>query len=174
MTKARWHGTGRPARRDVILGLGMAGTAIAFSSVAPAQGAGENESTLTRFLDLSRLATRRRSLDAVLGRRIYEELNRTTQRFDFRVDALRHLADRSGIDDVEVLTATLEREDRDLAQLLHAIIVAWYTGVVGDGPDAKLVAYANALMFDTVRDAVAVPSYCLASPTGWSGRPPAV
>jgi hypothetical protein len=171
---ARWRGAGRPARRDVILGFGMAGTALALSSIAPADAAGENESTLTRFLDLSRLATRRRSLDAVLGRRIYEELNRTTPRFDFRVDAMRSLADRAGIDDVEVLTATLEREDRDLAQLLHAIIVAWYVGVVGDGSDAKLVAYSNALMFDTVRDAVAVPSYCLASPNGWSGRPPAV
>jgi hypothetical protein len=174
MTKARWLGTGRLARRDVILSLGVAGCALATVSVLPAAAAGEDESTLTRFLDLSRLATRRRSLDAVLGRRIYEELNRTTPRFDFRVDAMRRLADRGGVDDVEVLAVTLAREDRDLAQLLHAIVVAWYTGVVGDGPDARLVAYANALMFDTVRDAVAVPSYCLASPNGWSGRPPAV
>ena len=29
-------------------------------------------------------------------------------------------------------------------------------------------------MFDTVRDVVAVPSYCNAAPNHWTARPPAV
>jgi hypothetical protein len=159
------------ARREVLALIGAG--AILGAGLAPADAA-EGDSTLTRFLDVSRLLTRRRALDAVLARRIYEELGTKLPRFDYRIDAMRRFIDAEGIGDVEALMAALDREDRDLAALARTVLAAWYTGVVGDGADARLVAYQNALMFDTVRDVVAVPSYCLAAPGAWAARPPAV
>lgn len=176
MTKAGPTAAQGLGRRQLLAGFGAAALAMGspeclFASDAEAA---EGESTLTRFLDVSRLLTRRRALDAVLGRRIYEELNRVVPRFDYRIDAMRRFIGAQGIADVETLAAGLAKEDRDLAGLATTMITAWYTGVVGNGPDAKLVAYDNALMFDTVRDAVAIPSYCRGAPNYWTARPPAV
>ena len=173
MTKARSVAARGLGRRSFLVGLAGGAATLSLPLAGPVL-AQEGESTLTRFLDVSRLLTRRRALDAVLARRIYEELNRVVPRFDYRIDAMRRFIDMQGIIDVEVLAAGLAREDRDLAGLLKTILSAWYTGVVGDGANAKLVAYANALMFDTVRDVVVVPSYCSAAPDYWTARPPAV
>ena len=159
-------------RRSFLFAIG--GGAVALSVPGAGALAAEGESTLTRFLEVSRLLTRRRALDAVIGRRIYEELNRLVPRFDYRIDAMRRIIDAKGISDVEALVVDLAAEDRDLSGLLRTILAAWYTGVVGDGENAHLIAYDKALMFDTVRDAVVVPSYCRAAPGYWTASPPAV
>jgi hypothetical protein len=57
---------------------------------------------------------------------------------------------------------------------LHRIISAWYLGVAGDGGvagGAKVIAFEQALMFDQVRDAVVVPTYCRAAPGYWITQP---
>jgi fructose 5-dehydrogenase small subunit len=174
MRNARPAASSGLARRELLALIGAAAAGLAGGAMpGGAQGA-EGQSTLARFLDVSRLLTRRRALDAVLGRRIYEELSPRLPRFDFRIDAMRRFIDAGGHGDVETLMASLDREDRDLAGLARSVIAAWYTGVAGDGPDARLVAYQNALMFDTVRDTLPVPSYCHAAPGSWAQRPPAV
>jgi len=56
----------------------------------------------------------------------------------------------------------------------RALTTAWYTGTVGSGPKAEVVAYADALMYWPVRDAMAPPTYCLAGPASWVQPPPPV
>lgn len=55
-----------------------------------------------------------------------------------------------------------------------AIVAAWYTGTVGKGPHARLMAYKEALMYWPVRDALTVPTYCTNGPLWFTATPPAV
>lgn len=55
-----------------------------------------------------------------------------------------------------------------------AIVAAWYTGTVGSGPRARLIAYKEALMYWPVRDALTVPTYCTNGPLWFTAPPPAV
>src|SRR6476620_9470590 len=55
-------------RRQILIGIGVGALALGApgGTVVADAVAAEGESTLTRFLDVSRLLTRRRALDAVL------------------------------------------------------------------------------------------------------------
>ena len=46
----------------------------------------------------------------------------------------------------------------------HRIIFGWYTGVVDDSPTAELLAYAEALMYQPTKDAIALPTYSFNGP----------
>ncbi len=61
-----------------------------------------------------------------------------------------------------------------LKDLALAIVEAWYTGTVGHGPHAILLAYQEALMYRPVRDGLTVPTYCNFGPLWWTGHPPDV
>ena len=59
-----------------------------------------------------------------------------------------------------------------LQDLASDIVAAWYTGTVGRGPTAVVVAYEEALMYQPVRDALTVPTYCSYGPLWWTAAPP--
>ncbi|MDQ2148475.1 sugar dehydrogenase complex small subunit [Alcaligenaceae bacterium C4P045] len=66
----------------------------------------------------------------------------------------------------------LAAEQIGLKDLALAIVRAWYTGTVGLGDRAILLAYQEALMYRPVRDALTVPTYCNFGPLWWTGTPP--
>lgn len=60
-----------------------------------------------------------------------------------------------------------------LRETLLAIVAAWYTGTVGHGTGAQLVAYKEALMYRPCADGLVVPTYCSDGPAWWTAPPPA-
>lgn len=126
------------------------------------------------FLQLSELLTGRRDLNPELSHRLGAALAAVNSDFARQVSAIAALARTRAMDAVEPLATTLDVQDPKLAGTLHAIIAAWYTGVAGDGPKAKVIAYRDALMFQVVEGVVAAPSYCRAAPDYWTAKPPTV
>ncbi|ARU93605.1 sugar dehydrogenase complex small subunit [Tatumella citrea] len=55
-----------------------------------------------------------------------------------------------------------------LGDFLQQILTAWYTGTIGDDYKGTLVAYKEALMYDTVSDGLVVPTYCGNGPLWWT------
>jgi fructose 5-dehydrogenase small subunit len=59
-----------------------------------------------------------------------------------------------------------------LKQTALAIISAWYLGVVNDAPDAEVLAYARALIYEPTKDVMTIPSYAISGPNEWSAEAP--
>jgi hypothetical protein len=70
--------------------------------------------------------------------------------------------------------STLMRSARDagLGEVALAVVAALYTGTVGSGSRTAVVAYADALMYRTVADGMAPPTYALGGPAWWVAAPP--
>ncbi|MBS0877688.1 MULTISPECIES: sugar dehydrogenase complex small subunit [unclassified Tatumella] len=62
--------------------------------------------------------------------------------------------------------------DAGLGDFLQQILTAWYTGTIGDDYKGTLVAYKQALMYDTVSDGLVVPTYCGNGPLWWTAPVP--
>jgi hypothetical protein len=159
-----------PSRRSVLrVGLALAG-AVAAPGSAPAQQAPPHPDD--EFLSLSELLTGHSKLNPELGHRLNASLSDTHADFDAHVSACTAFARAHGLSAAQPLIAALQAQNLQLAAMALAIVSAWYTGVAGDGPQAKVVAYPEALMFRTVQDVLTVPSYCRAAPGYWTARPP--
>ena len=125
------------------------------------------------FLQLSKLLTGRSELDAETSWRLNAALTATHQDFPAQVSACASFARAHGFATVEPLAAALDAQNPQLAAVLHAIVTAWYVGVAGDGPQAKVIAWREALMFDAVGGVLPAPSYCRAAPGYWTAKPSA-
>lgn len=156
--------------RRRLLGGGAA-TALAFLSGARhrawAEQPGDDE-----FLQLSKLLTGRADLNAETSRRLNAALTAAHQDFPAQVSACASFARAHGFATVEPLAAVLDVQNPQLAAVLHIIVSAWYVGVAGDGPQAKVIAWREALMFDAVGAVLPTPSYCRAAPDYWTAKPP--
>ena len=69
-------------------------------------------------------------------------------------------------------TLMLTARDAGLGDAALALVAAWYTGTVGSGAHTEVVAYADALMYRTVADGLAPPTYALGGPAWWTAAPP--
>ncbi|MDN0082754.1 sorbitol dehydrogenase family protein [Crenobacter sp. SG2305] len=167
-----------PERRRFLIGAGLVAGTLALSGswvrTALAQSAtAADASQNANFLALSRLLTGRPALDARMGERLYAALSGEDHSFAGQVAALADFAKKGGHANVEALTAALDAQQDELAKTLRRIVAAWYTGVVGEGPNARVViAYADALMFQPVKDVLMPPTYCQAAPNYWVAKPP--
>ncbi len=121
---------------------------------------------------LSRLLTGRTNLDPRTGHRLNAALSMAYRDFSAQVAACAAFANTHGLTAAGPFAAALQSQQPLLAPVLHIVVAAWYTGVAGDGPLAGVIAYREALMFDTVGDVLVVPSYCRAAPGYWTTRPP--
>ncbi|WP_211465902.1 sorbitol dehydrogenase family protein [Collimonas silvisoli] len=127
----------------------------------------------TNFMALSALLTGAPKLNPRIGARLYGALGNQTIEFEKQAAALWQYSLDHNIKDVDNLAAAVGN-DTALSLVLHTIVSAWYLGVVGDGGvtgGAKVIAFEQALMFDQVRDAVVVPTYCRAAPGYWVTQP---
>lgn len=132
-----------------------------------------NNQQQTDFMALSALLTAAPKLNPRTGARIYSALSTQAIEFEKQAAALWQYSRDHKIQDVDNLASAVAN-DSALTLVLHRIVSAWYLGVVGDGGvtgGAKVIAFEQALMFDQVRDAVVVPTYCRAAPGYWVTQP---
>jgi len=125
------------------------------------------------FMALSALLTGAPKLNPRIGARLYSALSTQAIEFEKQAAALWQYSLDHKIKDVDNLAAAVG-SDSALSLVLHRIVSGWYLGVVGDGGvtgNAKVIAFEQALMFDQVRDAVVVPTYCRAAPGYWVTQP---
>lgn len=115
---------------------------------------------LELFLDLSQKLTANDKLNATTSERIFLAMGGHKRAFTEPLARLAAALDQPA--------STWGEEDRQLA---GQIVKAWYLGRVGDGPDATVVAYEHALMFEAVQHALAPRSFCAAQPGYWATLP---
>jgi len=156
-----------PGRRSILLAgfafggicvLGRARLGLADGPVIPPD----------RFLALSRFLTGRQTLDPGLARRYQAALHRHDAGFTGKFVALeRDLNDSHAADMDGFLSGTVSAPSRETAR---TIVSAWYLGVVGREEKAELIAFDDALMYDSTRSILAVPTYGL-GPLYWGDKP---
>ncbi|PVZ19623.1 MULTISPECIES: sugar dehydrogenase complex small subunit [unclassified Pseudomonas] len=151
-------------RRTLLQGLLLAYAA----GRLPAALAGPAEpQALAAFMTLSAWLTGRDWLDPAQGRPLFEALTAQSGDFPTRCQALwldvqgRHL-------DPATVHRQLSDEGSPLAALPRQIAKAWWQGVVGQGAQARCVAYEQALNAQVVADVLVPPSYAYGAHGSWS------
>lgn len=152
-------------RRALLRAFSFFGLTPLLSKSAPAA-----PSTSNAFLQASQRLTGHTDLKPDLADRIAAAFTAQNADFPAKVAQLAALTEGGGTPEVHLAAAT----KAGLRTEALAIVSAWYTGTVGTGPYAPVVAYADALMFKAVADAVPVPTYCANGPAWWVAKPPAL
>jgi fructose 5-dehydrogenase small subunit len=122
------------------------------------------------FLRLSQALTGHADLDPVTAARISQGFGQLYPEIKARFATLLALAAEHPQPNALLAAAT----QSGLAEPAMAIVAAWYMGTVGKGQDAISVAYADALMFRPVADALYPPTYSLGGPGWWTAEPPPI
>jgi len=123
-----------------------------------------------QFLAVSKALTGHQDLNPQTASRILQAMRDDNAAFADKAAALAVLA-KGTLAPNAYLEAATPLGLRDTAL---AIVAAWYTGTVGSGPRARLIAYKEALMYWPVRDGLTVPTYCTNGPLWFTAPPPAV
>lgn len=171
-----------PGRRAILLGIaavavetglsGYPGILAAQTSSAASTAAAPAAASLADpgFLLLSQRLTDHANINPVTAQRIRNALAPAGVKQAAQVDQLIALAGQHTTAE-SLLEAATQVGLKDLAL---GIVAAWYTGTVGQGTSAVMVAYEEALMYQPVRDGLTVPTYCNFGPLWWTGMPPDV
>ena len=171
-----------PGRRAILLGIaavavetglsGYPGILAAQTSSAASTAAAPAAASLADpgFLLLSQRLTDHANINPVTAQRIRDALAPAGVKQAAQVDQLIALAGQHTTAE-SLLEAATQVGLKDLAL---GIVAAWYTGTVGQGTSAVMVAYEEALMYQPVRDGLTVPTYCNFGPLWWTGMPPDV
>jgi len=153
--------------RRAVLAL-VPAAALCFWFPEPALAADAVETSTDAFLLLSKLLTGFPDVNPELAIRVREALvnlgSATSQGIGRLIPIGLHASDDS--------TLMMSANDAGLGEAAHAVVAAWYTGTVGSGAHAEVVAYADALMYRTVADGLAPPTYALGGPAWWVATPP--
>lgn len=165
------NGTGS-TRREFLLAtarLTLAGAFASLSGNAFAASVARASDPVTAFIALSRTITEHKQIDSVLAARFFDAFAARDKHFAAR---LSHLAQLQSPDD-SAQQLLNKATQAGLHDFLYQIVVAWYTGTVGDDYHGTLVAYKQALMYQTVSDGLIVPTYCGNGPIWWTAPVPA-
>lgn len=159
-------------RREILAGgiafvgrLGIA-TPLVVSAAEATAWSGDSAAS---FMELSSLLVPHR-LNEGVGRRIGAAMSALNPSLAEQVIELLAIARKKNARIVEDFFPDLP--GGPLKETALAIISAWYLGVVSDAPDAKVFAYANALMYQPTKDVMTIPSYAISAPNGWSDEAP--
>jgi hypothetical protein len=163
------NGPGRRALLSAAAGTALARLLDAVPSTAAAQ---PNPADDGEFLQLSRLLTGHNDLNPEIGRRLNRALSAAHDDFGAQVSSCAAFAHGHALNTTPAFLAALDTQAVAFAPIARTIIAAWYTGIAGDGPQATVIAYPEALMFGVVGDVLTAPSYCRAAPDYWTAKPP--
>ena len=155
----------RPTRRELLLGATAAGLALARplpSFAAPAA------MTDAAFLRLSRTVTGHTDLNPVTAGRMLAALSAQSADFVGQAQSLAGLLTEGMTP--EALQAAARTAGLDAT--MKAILTGWYTGTIGHGQSAVMLAYAEALMYRPAADGLVIPTYCSDGPAWWVAPPP--
>ena len=162
MEKQTFKGLAASLTRRQILIWGVAGaSALTLSTIPVGVVAKEarHKADLGLFMQVSRTLTMKETLSETTGERIFRAMGGDNKEF---VAALGRL-------NTPVSSAAeWSAQDKELAR---QVIRSWYLGYVGEGVDAKVIAYEDALMFDAVSGTLEPRSYCYRKPGCWSANP---
>jgi hypothetical protein len=146
-------------------GLGLA-TPPAGSAAEATVGSGESAA---RFMELSSLLIPHH-LNEGVGRRIGAAMSALNPSLAEQVTELLAIARKKNARVVEDFFPDVP--EGPLKETALAIVSAWYLGVVTDAPDAEVLAYAHALMYQPTKDVMTIPSYAISPPNAWSAEAP--
>lgn len=113
-----------------------------------------------RFMLVSRALTGKRQLNTQVGLRLYQVLLGKIGGFDQKLALLQPLPGGEP-----------QQWPPLQQQIARQILQGWYVGVMGEGTDAVVISYENALMFDAVSDVLVIRSYCPNKPGYWAAKP---
>ncbi|WP_431209102.1 sugar dehydrogenase complex small subunit [Burkholderia cepacia] len=167
--ESRIHARAGMTRRAVLKMMAAALTQVGLLTAAPGHAFAQQPSLDARtFLALSKALTGHANLDPTTAARLVDAFRRTDPGFAARAAALAQRV-RAGQTPAQLLA---DADGAGLHDTALAIVAAWYTGTVGHGQKAVMVAYADALMYDTVHDGMSAPTYCSNGPLWWTAEPP--
>lgn len=122
------------------------------------------------FLAFSKAITGHSELDETTAGRICAAMLAASAEFAGQLQKLAALAGQN----LEPKALLAQADTAGLRGTALSVVAAWYTGTVGTGPKATMVAYAKALMYQPVSDGMTVPTYCNYGPVWWTVAPPAI
>ncbi|WP_077295120.1 sorbitol dehydrogenase family protein [Yersinia proxima] len=166
------NGTGF-TRRELLVGLAstMVATSLLgypFLTQAEQQTTAANPLAFARFFKLSQTLTEHQDIDQGMSARIFTALHNSDGQFPSKISQLTALMqDGQSAQQLQALA-----QQHQLQKTVSAIVAAWYTGTVGHGQQAILIAYKDALMYRPASDALVVPTYCGNGPLWWTATPP--
>lgn len=160
-------GASSPTRRRVVLSLLSAYTASLIPWATAQAVADDSQGS---FLAVSAILAGRQSLDTILAKRLYDALASDDSGFPSAVRSLLALINERKIDPLQ-LQKTLDTEHSALAPLPRKIATAWFLGIVGEGENARCIAYENALNAVIVEDVLKPPTYAHGVYGSWSKKP---
>lgn len=166
------NGTGF-TRRELLVGLAstMVATSLLgypFLTQAEQQTTAANPLAFARFFKLSQTLTEHQDIDQGMSAHIFTALHNSDGQFPSKISQLTALMqDGQSAQQLQALA-----QQHQLQKTVSAIVAAWYTGTVGHGQQAILIAYKDALMYRPASDALVVPTYCGNGPLWWTATPP--
>ena len=153
-------------RREVLVGALFVGGVAALASLPAASAtAAWSEESAAGFLEISSLLIPHR-LNAEIGNRIGNLMSVRNPALSEQVAALLAIAKGKNAHVVEDFFPDVP--EGPLKETALSIISAWYLGVVSDAPDAEVVAFEYALMYQPTSDVMTIPSYAVSGPNGWT------
>lgn len=147
-------------RTLLIYGASMTALSLPLAGLSETVPGGNAGRTLKQFTDLSSVLTGRTDLNQITAERIFMALGGHHAELTNALEDLASVAGRN--------PQSWSDDQRGLAR---KILKAWYLGKVGDGPDAEVITYEHALMFDPVADALVPRTFCYRKPGYWATAP---
>lgn len=125
-----------------------------------------------QFYQVSQTLTGRKDLSPALSARYFLALSQCFPEFHQQLAQLSDLSRQTPESQAFYDAA----RNAGLVAMTDHILHAWYTGTAGPSiaGDSVMVAYNDALMYNTVSDALVIPTWCAKGPLWWTELPPGV
>jgi hypothetical protein len=156
-----------PTRRLLLFGIVSAYTA---SLIPWALAQEATDADNGAFLALSAILAGRQSFDSAQAQRLYAALVANDPGFPAAAKGLLDMIEQRKIDPMQ-LQKTLDDEKSPLKLVPGRIVTAWYMGIVGDGANARCVAFETALNAQVVADMLKPPTYAYGAYGSWAKKP---
>lgn len=156
------------SRRRLLKGIGILSVGALCNSLFPARRAFAAEVAESSFIPVSTFLVSR-PVNPILAGRYYEALSRHFVDFPTQLASLKSYLDQHHFAHVDDFLAANDNQSAG-RQIASKIISAWYTGVVGEGSELELIAYAEAMMYQPTKGILVVPTYG-GGPLSWGAKP---
>lgn len=153
------------SRRQLLGTMLVSGGCAAFAGLPAWALSAESPAPYTRFMRLSTLLINHQ-LSAQVGLRIADAALAKYPQLTDMMNRIIAIAEQHQASTVEDFFDGVPAGE--LRELAYWVIFAWYSGVSSPTPDAQVFTFEEALTFKTTADVVAIPSYGLTAPNGWS------
>jgi hypothetical protein len=156
------------SRRNLLRGSVALGLMTLVGGMLPWQSVMAADPATADFIALSQFLVSR-TPNPVLAARYYTALAKRAPNFVGNVTALKQLIAANNLTHVDQYLA-LPTPDASLKATATSIIAAWYLGIVGEGADAEMVSYSEAMMYQPTHSTLIIPTYG-GGPATWGAKP---